>query len=128
MMLSQQFFKFSVLLGFIIIVLVLAFGYLFFEPFLTEKTITIKVVNKEKFGNEPGKYFIFAEDEVFLNENNYYHDKDNADQLYQMIYRGSNFKVKVVGTYLPWWPRFRNIIKILEINNIPVQQEPVKLN
>lgn len=127
MMLSEKFFRLSVFAGFLIILLVLLFGYLFFEPFLTEEDITIKVTNKAKFGNEIGKYFVFTDDEVFLNANNYYQSKENADELDKMIYPGSSFKIKVVGIYLPWLPRFRNITQILEINEIPVSRDPIKL-
>jgi hypothetical protein len=124
MMLSQGFFKLSAMIGFVIILLVLLFGYLFFEPFLTEDTITIKVLNKSQFGNEPGKYFVFTEDEVFYNSNNYYQSKENADELNKQIYPGTTYKVKVVGIYMPWLPRFRNITKILEINGIPFIETP----
>lgn len=127
MMLSAKFFKVSVMLGFFIILLVLLFGYLFFEPFLTEETITIRVINKAKFGNEIGKYFVFTEDEVFLNSDNYYQSKENADELDKLIYTGSNFQVKVVGVYIPWFSRFRNITKVLEVNGIPLSREPIKL-
>jgi hypothetical protein len=128
MMLSQGFFKLSAMIGFVIVILILLFGYLFFEPFLTEDTITIKVINKAQFGNEPGKFFVFSEDEVFYNSNNYYQSKENADELNDKIYPGTTYKVKVIGIYLPWLPRFRNIIKILEINGIPVIQDPIKQN
>lgn len=128
MMLSEKFFRLSVLAGFLIILLVLLFGYLFFEPFLTEETITIKVINKAKFGNEIGKYFVFTDDEVFLNADNYYQNKENADELDKIIYPGSNYRVKVVGVYLPWLPRFRNITKVIDVNGVPVSREPVKLD
>ena len=128
MMISEGFFRFSAMVGFIIILIILLFGYLFFEPFLTEDTISIKVINKSHFGNEPGKYFVFTENEVFYNSNNYYHNKENADELNDKIYPGTSYKVKVVGLYLPWLPRFRNITKILEINGIPVLETPVKTN
>ena len=128
MLLSEKFFKLSVLVGFLIILLVLLFGYLFFEPFLTEETITINVVNKAKFGNEIGKYFVFTDDEVFLNADNYYQNKENADEVDKIIYSGSKFKVKVVGVYLPWLPRFRNITKVLEVNGVPVRNEPVHMD
>jgi len=125
MMLSQSFFKLSALIGFIIILLVLLFGYLFFEPFLTEDTISIKVTNKAQFGNEPGKYFVFTADEVFYNSDNYYHSKENADELNMQIFPGSTYKVKVVGIYMPWLPRFRNITDIVEINGIPATRLPI---
>jgi hypothetical protein len=120
MMINEGFFRLSAMIGFVIVLLILLFGYFFFEPFLTEETITIKVINKSHFGTEPGKYFVFTDDEVFYNSNNYYQSKENADELNEKIYPGSVFKVKVVGVYIPWLPRFRNITKILEINGIPV--------
>jgi len=125
-MLNEGFFRLSAMIGFLIVLLIILFGYLFFEPFVTEETITIKVLNKSQFGNEPGKYFVFTQDEVFNNSNNYYHSKENADDLNEKLYPGSTYKVKVVGLYIPWLPRFRNIIKILEINGIPVVESPIK--
>ena len=128
MVLSEGFFRLSAMAGLLIILLVLLFGYLFFEPFLTEDTITIEVINKAQFGNEPGKYFVFTQDEVFYNSNNYYQSKENADELNKQIFAGSKYKVKVVGIYMPWLPRFRNITNVLEINGIPVIQGPIKTN
>ncbi len=116
MLLSESFFKLSALIGFLIVLLVILFGYLFFEPYLTEETITIKVINKSQFGNEPGKYFVFTEDEVFYNSNDYYQSKENAEELNEKIYPGSTYTVKVVGVYIPWLPRFRNITEIEKIN------------
>jgi hypothetical protein len=126
MMMNEGFFRISAMIGFIIVLIIILFGYLFFEPFLTEDTINIKVINKSQFGNEPGKYFVFTVDEVFYNSNNYYQNKENADELNEKIYPGTSYKVKVVGLYIPWLPRFRNIIKILEINGIPVLETSVK--
>jgi len=128
MILSEKVFKLSAFIGVFIVLLVLLFGYLFFEPFLTEDTINIKVINKAKFGNETGKYFVFTDDEVFLNSNDYYQNKENADELDKIIYPGSNYKVKVVGIYLPWFPRFRNITEVLEINGTTLSREPLKLD
>lgn len=126
MVLSEGFFRLSAMVGFIIVLLIILFGYLFFEPYLTEDTITINVINKAQFGSESGKYFVFTSNEVFNNSNNYYHNKENAEEINQQIYPGSSYKVKVVGIYLPWLPRFRNIIEVLEINGIPVVKLPIK--
>lgn len=122
MMISSKFVKLSVLAGIVIIFFVILFGYLFFEPYITEKEITITVINKEKFGNEPGKYFIFTADEVFTNSNNYYHSKSNADKLYPYFRPGAEYKVKVVGVYLPFFPRFRNIVSIKSINGVEFKE------
>jgi hypothetical protein len=128
MLLSEGFFRLSTMVGVVIVILVILFGYLFFEPYITEETITIKVLNKSQFGNIPDKYFVFTEDEVFYNSNNYYQNKENAAEINDIIYPGSSYRVKVVGVYLPWLPRFRNITEILEINGIPAVKTPVILN
>jgi hypothetical protein len=107
--------KFSTFFGIIIVLCVIVFGFIFFEPIFTEEVIDIKVVNKEKWSGEKGKYFIFTDKEVFLDENNYYHNnKTNADEIYPMFKAGNNYKVKVVGLYIPFIPRFRNILTVLE--------------
>ena len=103
--------------GIIIVLASALFGYLFFEPFLTEKEEIITITNMQKWGKEPGKYFIFTEDEVFVNANDYYHNKTNADDLFPLFKRGYTYKVKVIGVYLPFLPRFRNIKSIMEFNS-----------
>jgi hypothetical protein len=107
-------FRFSIFFGVLIILATIAFGYLFFEPFLTEKEETITVTNLDKWGGEEGRYFVFTEDEVFLNANDYYQNKDNAVEIYKQFRKGYTYKVKVVGIYMPFIPRFRNIVNILE--------------
>lgn len=107
--------KISMFFGIIIILCVLVFGFVFFEPFFTEEVIEITVINKEKWTGEKGSYFIFTDREVFLNENNSYHNnKTNADELYTLFKKGDSYKVKVVGLSLPFLPRFRNILTVLE--------------
>ena len=117
--------KISIIFGVIIIICVLLFGFIFFEPFLTEEEVVITVVNTERWFGERGRYFIFSDKEVFLNENNYYHNKENADALYPLFKKGYIYKVKVVGLYLPFLPRFRNIVNIIEKKetNVPLPQE-----
>ena len=121
---STFFFRVAVFFGFVIILLTLIFGYLFFEPFLTETEEIITVINTEKWGNEKGRYFIFTENEVFLNANDYYQNKDNADELYKKFRKGYTYKVKVVGTYFSFIPRFRNILEIIHYN--PNEYSPAK--
>ena len=113
-MVSTYMFRFSMIIGVIIILATLIFGYLFFEPFLTEKEETITVLNIEKWGNEKGRYFVFTEDEVFLNANDYYQNKHNADEMFKQFRKGYTYKVKVVGIYMSFIPRFRNILQIIE--------------
>jgi hypothetical protein len=107
-------YKVAVFLGFVSAILILIFGYLFFEPFTTKTEEVITVTNKERWGTERGKYFIFTEDEVFANVNDYYHNKDNADEIYKMFKVGFTYRVTVVGVYMPFLPRFRNILNITE--------------
>ena len=113
-MTSSHLLRFSFVFGVIIVLVIIIFGYLFFEPFLTETEETITVINKEKWNGENGAYFIFTEKEVFLNANDYYDNKHNADELYPKFKKGYTYKVKVVGLYIPFIPRFRNIIEILD--------------
>ena len=116
-MITSYIFRISLFAGIIIVLASVLFGYLFFEPFLTEKEEIITVTNMQKWGNESGKYFIFTEDEVFLNSDDYYHNKTNADELFPLFKRGYTYKVKVIGLYVPFLPRFRNIKSILEFNS-----------
>jgi len=118
--------KISIFFGVIILLCIVLFGFVFFEPFLTEEVVEIRVLNKEKWTGERGKYFIFSDTEDFLNEDNYYHNnKTNADELYPLFKRGDSYKVKVVGFYIPFLPRFRNIINIIEKKeaNFPIPEE-----
>jgi len=123
-MISSHIFRLSFFFGVIIVLIIIVFGYLFFEPFLTEKEETITVINTERWTGEQGKYFIFTENEVFLNADDYYHNKHNADKLYPKFKKGYTYKVKVVGWYIPYLPRFRNIIEILETN--PNKYTPIE--
>jgi len=77
--------KISMIFGVLIVLCIIVFGFVFFEPFFTEEVIDIKVINKERWIGEKGRYFIFSDKEVFLNENNYYHNKSNADELYPLF-------------------------------------------
>jgi hypothetical protein len=118
--------KISTFFGILVVLCIIVFGFVFFEPFFTEKVIDVTVVNKAKWTGEKGKYFIFTDKEVFLNENNYYHNnKSNADELYSIFKEGISYKVKVVGLYVPFIPRFRNILTILETKetNFPLQEK-----
>ena len=110
-------YKLAVFLGFVLAISVLIFGYLFFEPFVTKTEEVITVINTERWGNEQGKYFIFTDDEVFTNVNNYYHNKDNADVIFSIFKRGYTYRVTVVGVNMPFLPRFRNIINITYSEN-----------
>ena len=111
----------KIVIGLIIIFASLIFGYLFFERFLTEKEVTITVINSEKFGDEPGRYLIFTKDEVFEDANNYYHDKHNATEVFEKLQKGRTYVVKVVSFYIPDIPHFRNIIDVVR-EKVPIEQ------
>jgi hypothetical protein len=113
MILENPMFKLSIFLATIFAIFFLGFSYLFFEKLLTEKEISITVINKEKFGIEEGKYLIFTPDEVFENSDSFYHRKTNAEIIYRKLERGVKYRVKVVGVYLPGLPRLRNITEVL---------------
>ena len=109
--------RLAVFFGFVMIILILIFGYLFFEPFLTETEEVITIINVERWGNEEGQYFIFTDDEVFINVNDYYHNKHNADEINKLFKLGFTYRVTVVGVYIPFLPRFRNILNITEYSS-----------
>jgi len=113
MVLENPMFKLSIFVAIIFSLFFLGFSYLFFEKSLTEKEISITVINKEKFGNEEGRYLIFTPEEVFENSDNFYHRKTNADMVYNKLERGVRYRVKVVGVYLPGIRRLRNITEVL---------------
>lgn len=77
------------------------------------------MINKSQFGNEPGKYFVFTIDEVFYNSNNYYQNKENADELNDKIYPGTSYKVKVVGLYIPGFPDLEILQKSWKLTEFP---------
>lgn len=122
---SSMMTKLAMFLGVIIILVILVFGFVFFEPFFSETEESIVVVNKEIWKGERERYFIFSENEVFLNANNYYHNKSNANDLYPLFQAGKTYRVKIVGYYLPLIPRFRNIISIIDQKetNVPLQNK-----
>jgi hypothetical protein len=107
----------KITVSFIIILIAIIYGYIFFERYITESTISITVINKAPFGDEASKYLIFTKDEVFEDVNNSYQDASNADQIYDQLKIGGHYKVKVVGFYLPSIPHFRNIVSIEHDDN-----------
>lgn len=102
----------------VIVILIIWWGYFYFERYLTETEIEITVVNTAKYPDEPGKYFIFTPHEVFLNENNSWQDKYNADELFTQLQKGGKYKVKVAGKHIPYISEFRNIIEIVDKSDV----------
>lgn len=101
----------------LVILLIFGFGltYLFFEKSLTEETIKITVINKEKFVGESGRYLIFTPNEVFENSDNIFYGKKNSDLLFNKLERGVTYRVKVAGLYIPSINRFRNITEVIGV-------------
>ena len=99
----------------ILIIFGFALTYLLFEKSLTEETIKITVINKEKFVGESGRYLIFTPNEVFENSDNVFYGKTNSDQLFNKLERGVTYRVKVAGLYIPSLNRFRNITEVIGV-------------
>lgn len=102
----------KIIIGIIIVLIAVVYGYIFFERYITESTITIDVLNKAQLGNESSEYLVFTKDEVFEVVNNSYQNATNAGEIYDKLKIGSRYKVHVVGFYLPSIPHFRNIVLI----------------
>ena len=104
--------KLAMFLGVIIILVILVFGFMFFEPFFseTEETMFCKQGSMEGRGR---KILIFTENEVFLNMNNYYHNKSNANDLYP-LFRLANIQGKSRRVLFPDDPSFRNVMSIID--------------
>ena len=113
MVIENPMFRLAVFAATVFSIFFLGFSYLFFEKLLTEKEISITVINKEKFGTEEDKYLIFTPDEVFENSDNFYHRKTNSEIIYRKLERGVTYRVKVAGVYLPGLPRLRNITEVI---------------
>lgn len=112
-MINKHIFSLTMFVSAVVVGLIIVFSYLFFERYLTESERDIMVLSVEKFPNEPGKYFVFTPDEVFINVDNYYHDKTNADELSKQLRPGATYRVKLAGFYIPSIYKFRNIINVM---------------
>ena len=109
----------KIILSIILILLIVLFSASIFESFLTSKEI--KIVKLERVLDEKGDLHFFVEtaDEIFRNENNYYHGKSNQEALMKLLEKGKTYKVQVVGYKLGFNIPFfiskrRNIIKIIQ--------------
>ena len=109
----------KLLFGIAIVVTVIGFSMLIFEKFVTQKTVTIKVslVEKKTLKNSEVYYLIYTKNEIFENRNNYFHGKQNANELGINFRNGNSYKVKVVGynfgVKLPFFLKHRNILDIV---------------
>lgn len=112
----------KLIFGIIIIVSLLAFCTVIFESFLTSETVEIKVMKLEtKIDPSSNKkeYFIHSQNEIFRNENSYYHGKSNQDALMKIFKEKKTYKVHVVGYQIGFEipfiiSKYRNIVKIAQ--------------
>ncbi len=108
----KKFFRFSGCLGTIVIFGFLVYLYLSFEKTLTEKEITVKVIDISR--NIDGEYLVSTKNEIFINKNNSFHGKTNSEQINDKLAKGKTFKIKVVGLRIPFISKHRNIIEVVE--------------
>jgi len=106
-----------------LIVIIYPFA-LFFEYVLTEKEVDIVIMRIEETTTEDGQYlsYIYTTTEKFINMNNHFHKKTNAEELTKKFKAGESYKVTVVGynfgIKLPFFLKERNIINIIEDDDI----------
>ena len=108
----KKLFKFSGCLGTIVISGILIFLYLSYEKSLTEKEVTIKVIDITK--NEDNAYLVITKNEIFINKDNSFYDKQKTELINSKLAKGKTFKIKVVGVRIPFVFKHRNIVEIVE--------------
>jgi hypothetical protein len=108
----KKLFKFSGCLGTIIISGVLIFLYLSFEKSLTEKEVTVKVIDISQ--TDDNAYLVTTKNEIFINKDNSFYDKHNTEQINSKLANGKTFKIKVAGVRIPFIFKYRNIVEIVE--------------
>jgi len=97
---------------------------LFFENLITAKEVEATIMSIEKSENEEGEifYFVRTNVELFINANNKFHKKNNADLIVKKLKVGQTYKFEVVGfnfgIKLPFFLKERNIIDIVEEENL----------
>ena len=113
----RSFFK--VIFSLTLILFIVLFSAAIFESFLTSKVIEIKIAKLDRVMDENGDlhYYIETRDEIFKNENNYYHGKSNQEALMKLLEKDKTYRVQVVnvGFEVPFFiSKRRNIIKIVQ--------------
>ncbi|MBU0558227.1 MAG: hypothetical protein KJ799_18280 [Bacteroidetes bacterium] len=97
-----------------------ALAALMFQRIFTEEEIEITIIKMQSFktdDNETG-HLIYTKDEVFVNVNNAWQGKRDAEIIQKKLHRAKRFKVKVIGYKLDinvgFLPQYRNIIEVLD--------------
>lgn len=110
--------------GLSIVVGIILFSALFFEKFVTEEKVKIRITKIEKKISEDGEEYslIHTKEEIFENRNSYFHNKRNAKELASRLMVYNSYHVKVVGynlgIKLPFFMEHRNIMKIINTRTI----------
>ncbi len=108
------------LFGLLIVAMIIFFSALFFERYLSEKTVDITVSKIEKVITQDNEryYLIHTKNEIFYNRDHYFHHKSNANELNRKMKPKGKYRVKVVGfnfgTKIPLFLDRRNIMEIVE--------------
>jgi hypothetical protein len=108
----KKFFRFSGCLGTIIVFGFLVYIYLSFERTLTEKEITVKIIDIYK--NVDDEYLVSTKNEIFINKNNSFYRKINSEEINDKLEKGKTYKIKVVGLRIPLVSKYRNIFEVVE--------------
>jgi hypothetical protein len=108
----KKLFKFSGCLGTLIVFGILAFLYLSFEKTLTEKEVTVKIIDIARTAD--GDYLVSTKNEIFINKDNGFYDKHNSNIINSKLEKGKMYKLKVVGIRIPFIFKYRNIFRIVE--------------
>ena len=97
---------------------------LFFENLISKEEVDVVIMGIEESTTENGEVFYYVRTnlELFVNANNKFHKKDNANTLIKKLKIGQKYKLEVVGYKfgfkLPFFLKERNIIDIVEEDDI----------
>lgn len=97
---------------------------LFFENIISKEEVEVVIMGIEKAVNEEGEVFYYVKTnlELFVNANNKFHKKDNAEALIKKLKVGQKYKLEVIGYKfgidLPFFLKERNILDIVHENDI----------
>jgi hypothetical protein len=108
----KKFFKFSGCVGTIVIFGILLFVYLSFEQVLTEKELTVKIIDISK--NTDDEYLVSTKNEIFINKDNSFYGKTNSEEINSQLEKGKTYKIKATGLRIPFISKYRNITEVVE--------------